>query len=220
MTRSTPAVVLWYNTHLVSDDLVSDLVNDYVELGSGSEIVVHVEKQPPVYAGLEWYIPTALCIWIVKPYADGLLKEMAKDHYAFLKQHVPKLYRRFLAPNRTLKIQRSGTSGKVAGAPTFAREFSFEANIGERQKVRLLFREDCTLEDARRGTELFCALVDDFASQSVTSPLIRALRDEMRRSGWSKLVYFDPYINELRLIDAVRSAQEKALVHVPLDLAE
>jgi hypothetical protein len=216
MTKEIPAVVLAYNAHLVADDLVSDLLNDYVGLGSGPA-TTHVEKSSPAWMGLEWAIPTALCIWFIKPYSDGLLKEMAKDHYAFLKQHVPKLYRRFLAPDRSLRVHVVATPGKVAEVPTFAREFSFEAKVGEKQKVRLLFKDDCTLEDARKGTELFCALVDDLADNSVTSPLIRALRDETRRSGWSKLVYFDSVRNELRLIDVVRSAQEKALVHVPLD---
>jgi len=216
MTKDIPAVLIYYNANLVADDLVPELLNDYVGLGSGPAIT-HVEKDPPTWAGLEWYIPTALCIWIIKPYADGLLKEMAKDHYAFLKQHVPKLYRRFLAPDRVVRVRVVGTPGKVAEVPTFAREFSFEAKIGEKQKVRLLFKDDCTLEDALRGTELFCKLVDDVADESVTSPLIRALREETRRSGWSKLVYFDPEHNELRLIDIIRSAYEKTLVHVPLD---
>jgi len=216
MTKPTPAVILYYNEHLVAHDLVADLLEDYAELGGGSAII-YGEKEPPAYAGLEWYIPTALCIWIIKPYADGLMKEMAKDHYAFLKQHMQKLYQRFLASDRALRVRVCGTQGKVAEVPTFAREFSFEAKIGAEQKVRLLFRETCTLEDARRGTELFCKLVEELADDTVTSSLVSALRNETRRSGWSKLVYFDPEHDQLRLIDVVRSAQEKTLIHVPLD---
>jgi hypothetical protein len=216
MTQAVPAVVFAYNAHLVADDVVSDLLSDYDSLSSGSA-ATHVTKEQPAWMGLQWYIPTALCIWFIKPYSDGLLKEMAKDHYAFLKQHVPKLYRRFLAPDRQLRVHVVATKGKVAEVPMFAREFSFEAKVGEKQRVRLLFKDDCTLEDARKATELFCSLVDDLSDDSMSTPLIGALRAETHRSGWEKLVYFDPEHGQLRLIDVVRSAREKGLVHVPLD---
>ena len=214
--NNLPAVVLQYNSHLIAEDLVADLLQDYVELRSGPAVIL-ASQEPPVYAGIEWYIPTAICILVIKPYADGLLKEMAKDHYAFLKVHIPKLYQRFLAPDRVARVRVTGTTGKISEVPTFAREFSFEAKIDGGQTVRLLFKEGSALDDARHGTELFCKLISDLADDTITNALVRALRGEAKRNGWTKLVYFDAVRRELRLIDALRSARENALVDVPLD---
>lgn len=49
------------------------------------------KREKEVYASSEWIIPTAIIAYVLKPYFDGFLKELAKDHYLLVKEGLKKM---------------------------------------------------------------------------------------------------------------------------------
>jgi|TARA_R110000851_G_C13082300_1_gene565908 hypothetical protein len=57
---------------------------------SGLDVVVESRPAAGPYAGVEWFIPTAIVFFVAKSYFDGFLKEAGKDHYQLLKSKLSK----------------------------------------------------------------------------------------------------------------------------------
>ena len=70
------------------DELIKTDLKPFLE--SGLE-VVYKKKEKQIFAALEWTIPTAIVVYILKPYIESFLKEAGKQHFTILSENLKKL---------------------------------------------------------------------------------------------------------------------------------
>jgi len=76
------------------DDAVSEFVTTVERPG----LELRVQHQEPTpRASMEWLAATAVVVYLAKPYFDGFLSEMGKDHYNALKRGLVALGKRLLS---------------------------------------------------------------------------------------------------------------------------
>jgi hypothetical protein len=61
-------------------------------LAEGGLSVKVETREPQTYASLEWFIPTALVVYIAKSYFDGFLREAGKNNYRSLKNALTSIW--------------------------------------------------------------------------------------------------------------------------------
>lgn len=93
------------NPHLILDYyriIPEEIINDFNSIMEDSNLnIVSNVREEKAYALLEWLIPTSLVLYITRPYFDGFLSEMGKDHYQLLKKGV----RRLWAKTRNMNVK-------------------------------------------------------------------------------------------------------------------
>jgi hypothetical protein len=68
------------------DTVPEEFLSHFTTIVRTDGLSLLVQSRPSLpYAGIEWYMPTALFVYIAKPYFESFLKEMGKDHYEVLK---------------------------------------------------------------------------------------------------------------------------------------
>lgn len=103
---------------------------------------IHVEKSSfgQVSASLEWFIPTALGIFLLKPYFESFLKSAGQDHYNILKEWLIKQ----MQMARLIKvttITSSTSPNKLLPNNTQSKSASLQFELKTKQKLNLLFDE-------------------------------------------------------------------------------
>ena len=67
------------------DSVPTEYFRDFVETVRSEKLDFRVLERPSVpMAGIEWLMPTAIFVYLAKPYFESFLKEMGKDHYALV----------------------------------------------------------------------------------------------------------------------------------------
>lgn len=108
---------------------------------SGLQLVVDQRPSGTLFASLEWFLPTALVVFISKPYFEGFLKEAGSDHYKLLKGALSRLFQRM----NGVKVSTIGSEGKVEKHRTFTIAYSIYAQIDESQaRLKFLIQENLT----------------------------------------------------------------------------
>jgi hypothetical protein len=83
------------------NDISDDFIRPFVDEIDVDGIKVKVDShEPTVWAGIGWFLPTAIMLFITRKYFDTFLQEMAKDHYKLLKGALGKLIKRTIGPER------------------------------------------------------------------------------------------------------------------------
>lgn len=143
------------------------------------------EFQPQPYGAMEWVIPTAIAVYIAKPFIDAIIKRAADDFadvvYPRLKagvtNFVKKLYIRERLPIKVIQ------SGEVQDAPN-ASIFSLYSETVTRVRVKFVFDKSLT-EEAYDGCveRAFSLLLEHHQSDSGNDELSRQiglLREDRR----------------------------------------
>lgn len=110
------------------------------------EVTVHRRSSLMIMASIDWLLPTAIVAYIFKPYFEGLLNEMGKDHYDVLKTWLKKLTE-YGSQIGYKKITSANTPDKKMYHDTQSKGISivFEAKNGK--LIKLLFDDELTKED-------------------------------------------------------------------------
>ena len=181
----------------IPDDCVAPFVNAISGGGLTCKIETREEKS---YASLEWFIPTAVVIYLVKPYFDKLLNEAAKDHYPVLKRALSALWEHFFGNSRVVRSTVIAfPHGKAAWKPTYSRSLSLVAPL-EGIAVKLLLPDDAPTEELDAATEEFLALAGRFYRGERDRWIESQLAVEGPRWGWV-MVAFDPEVGRLRVLN-------------------
>jgi hypothetical protein len=152
-----------------------------------------------VKAGLEWVIPTAVCLFVANKYLGTLLQEAAKDHYPTLKNAVLRLVRRTTGTTREIKLAVISSSAEKVRERDPA---TLTVWIVLRDSRRAVFRFDHELpaETLALATDALFRLLEahasggskDFLSQAPTflasswAPVVlRFDADKSRWQAWS-----------------------------------
>ena len=123
-----------------SEDVMSELKSD------GLNIIVQRKPQSGAMAALEWVIPTALVVYICKPYFEGFLSEAGKDHYNILRNWL----KRFVKSGRSIKVHTfyaSESSHKNPDNNTQSKSISVLLQTKSGKVIKVLFDEELTEED-------------------------------------------------------------------------
>ncbi len=190
---SDPQIGLSYWRGAIPDEVAADFASTVS--GAGLRVDVRSEE-PPIRAGIEWLLPTAVVVYVVHPYLGGFLGEMGKDHYALLKRLVVALGQRLLHQDDP-EVVMVTTSGVASRGDVYSLAFSVVARVAEHRRVKLLVPKAASESDIAAAIEAFFALLLD----------ADALESTVRESetttigGDPVLVFFDSQTETLRILD-------------------
>ena len=139
----------------------------------GLQVAESRRSHNEIFATIEWFIPTAMVLYIAKPYFESFLSEMGKDHYQLLKKGL-----KYLVEQSTkFKVTRlASNSAKLA-----SRRYSFGLSILVEAPgigtIKFLLEDDMnkSLADTAvdRITAFVAAIHGNRISEEFTSDMIR-----------------------------------------------
>src|SRR5690349_19725871 len=88
-----------------------EIAEDF-EVG-GAQVLFRRRSPGGPYAFLEWLIPTAVVLWMMKPYVEEFSKETGKLHASGLHHGLQKLWTKVFGPKPEVTSNIVGTKGKV-----------------------------------------------------------------------------------------------------------
>lgn len=120
-----------------------ELVNRFRKELETQNLNLDIRKLPTggPYASLEWAIPTLIAVYILKPYFEGFLNEMGKEHYNILKNWL----QRNSESTRLIKVTTvvaKQSSNKINAPSTQSKVFSINSITNEGHKIKFLFDEN------------------------------------------------------------------------------
>lgn len=166
-----PALVLSY-----SSPITADTFDELCRLLARSGAPIDMEERDPVgpQASMEWFIPTAVFLYIGKSYFDGILKEMGKDHYGLMKQGLKTLYARLIS-DKAPAVTVLSTAGKITASRQYSLLFSILAEAKDGLKFKLLIQESATETEYEAIVNAFIDFLDAFHKQRLSPELISEL---------------------------------------------
>src|ERR1035438_3937876 len=142
-------------------------------------------RDPEVFAAFQYLMPTAVVVYLLKPYVEKFLSKMAEDNYDLCKSAVKKLWSHLLANNRTFRPQLIGTHGKVFDSDLTV-ELSFVAKTTDEQYFRLLFPRGISASEFQKAILGFYSLIEQHDRDPQTSVLNRLA--PVGRKGYSQRI--------------------------------
>ena len=125
---------------LVPDELLTDFQALLENHSVPHEIQV---TEPQIRMSMEDYIPTALVVFLAKPFFDAFLKEAGKDTYVLLKQKLASLFQR---ANELPIISITSAGEKIANPHESSRIVSIYTVSSSGQRLKFLFPKNATEE--------------------------------------------------------------------------
>jgi hypothetical protein len=171
---------------------------------------VLVEPRPPdVFAGIEWLMPTAVVVYIARPYFEAFLKEMGKDHYLLLKRALQQLSIKFLGKNAGL-TRTLHTKGKIdTENQKYSLEFSIVAEVEARVRVKLLFDTSLSEDEYANVVKEFLDWLERLQGGVASLAELENFASTRVISG-TVLVVFNQEKNRFEVIDPLRKENHHA----------
>ncbi|MAB51111.1 MULTISPECIES: hypothetical protein [unclassified Marinobacter] len=128
---------------------------------SGLDVVVESRPAAGPYAGVEWFIPTAIVFFVAKSYFDGFLKEAGKDHYQLLKSKLSKTAAKTMQSPRIEPVLL-GTKGKVREDSPYSLALSIYAEANDGNTFKLLLPKPSYQPDYEQIVCSFLNFLNDY----------------------------------------------------------
>jgi hypothetical protein len=189
---------LWYVSGMVQDGIVNEFVSSIS--APGLSVSVEREEKYPIQAGLEWLAPTALIVFLAKPYFQSFLSEMGKDHYNLLKKALKAVANRLLG-RAGPKIRRIA-KGKGESSVKYSRAFSIYVDVSEKLTLKLLFPAELEEEGVHKIIEAYSNFIDALYAGKIDETLMAKLSGG-RVIGKTMLVAYDIEAKELCPVDPI-----------------
>lgn len=185
------------------DSIPSDVFDEFRDtvITEGLELRIDSREDGGAFAALEWLLPTAVIAYISKPYFDGFLKEMGKDHYGLLKLGFQKLRSKVFgesAPNLVLV----GSQGKISNDQPYSLDFSVIAEAEPRLAFKLLIQKDASEQEYTLILEAFLDFLAAFHSSTLDAQMIERLQTSRVLSG-TLLFAFNLETRTLETLDPI-----------------
>lgn len=199
-------------TYGTSPEQVARIAREFEAAG----FAVAVEQRKfEAFAALQYLLPTALFVYVVKPYTDKFLSKLAEDNYEQLKSALQKLWLRYLAPDRTERTYEVASSPGKLEQSELAMDLSFIANTSDGQFFKLLFKDGVPPSEFLAAVSEFYSLLHEHESDPQLSPIRKACESGRSRSQ-RILIYESDAGGRLVEVDVRGSSQQKKLVIVEL----
>ncbi|NOS96909.1 MAG: hypothetical protein HOP25_00355 [Methylotenera sp.] len=223
MQTSLPKIVIQAHAPLISDDFISF----FDELDNHEITHQFEQKEPGMYASLEWLIPTGIALYITKSYFDGLFKEIGKDHYQWIKKSFSNIYCKALGsePEFEYKIF---SAGKQKMPVYFSGNLSIVYSTQSGSKIKLLFPLDITHDDYTNSCEQFFRLLESYETGMLDNSLSAEIEIQIAQKmqllpsefafkqkvtpSISILIYWDQNHETFYIADPIVSSKTKTLV--------
>lgn len=140
------------------------------------------------FAGIEWLMPTAVLVYVAKPYFESFLKEMGKDHYDLLKKGFNKLYERFAGP-RASDVKAVATQGKSSKDQPYSLFFSVVAEAPDGVRLKLLIPRPIEQAEYEIAISGFLDLVQSTYGGDVPEDVATTFKDAPITSGTVLVTY-------------------------------
>jgi hypothetical protein len=118
-------------------------------------------REHDIYAGVEWFLPTALVVYISKSYFDGFLKEMGKDHYLLLKNALIKI------KSKLQEYKLTASKGKISKESIYTFSFSIYAEADNDQRFKLLIQKDIAETEYEEIIEAFLNFLSSYNNKTL-----------------------------------------------------
>ena len=194
MDSQTADVIFAYEGNPYADEICTE----FRDVVSADGLNLHCEQMPSsrAWAGVEWVLPTAFMVWIAKPYFDGFLGEMGKDHYVALKAGIRALADRLAGFN----VTKIGTPGKVAPVQPYSLIFSVWLNRDDDTRFKFLIPIDLTEEETETAWDSFFTFLVSW-NASAMAPSDRAPYEITRPMGRVVLLAYSPDTRRIEVVD-------------------
>jgi hypothetical protein len=202
-----------YELKTVRNELVPEVeVQEfYDDLKASDFFVLEKEFDNVVYNSLDWIIPSAFGIYILKPYFEAFLKEAGKDHYQVLKKAITgKVLPKFLCENAPCKLRRITTGGLVK-ENFFSGSFSISSSInysGKQVEIKLLFPENSDDDYSAKAIDKFSSLVSNYTDKDLGDLLQKKSRFPISTSCF----WYNSESGQMEILDVVESLRKKQII--------
>jgi hypothetical protein len=190
-------------THLAIvqiDTVPEEYLRDFTTIVRTGGLSLLVQSRPSLpYAGIAWFMPTALFVYIAKSYFESFLKEMGKDHYEVLKNGLRGLHKRVAGPDAP-EVTFVSSADKVPREQPYFLFFSVVVEGPEGNRFKLLIPRPIT--EAEFGTAIlaFLEFAEQLHSWKLEKGTATAIMD-ISKIGGTVLMAFDTSEKRLKLID-------------------
>ena len=159
------------------------------------------------YAGLEWLVPTAIVVYLAKPYFNSFLSEAGKDHYQLLRKALIKIAKRYIGKEApVLQVMSAGGKGKVPSGK-YSLVFSVVADLGFGTAVKLLIESDLEHPQVELATTVFLGFINAMHQGQADLLQIQGM-ESVRPSGGLLLVRYDQMSQRLVAVDPLPKRNE------------
>lgn len=163
---------------LYVDRIEDTFFDEFISTVDRNDLGLLVEGRPESgpFACAEWFIPTAIAVFLGKPYFESFLKEMGKDHYTLLKKGISNLCFKTVSSRRFEPILMSCQDGKLNQNNPYTLSFSVMAETGSGYNFKLLLPKLNEDFDYHKATEKFMDFIADYHSDGELSQAFEIIR--------------------------------------------
>ncbi|MCC2604418.1 hypothetical protein [Planctobacterium marinum] len=173
------------NVGVVHIDVIEEsFFDEFVATVDQMEVGLDLKKMPKPgpFACAEWFIPTTIAVFLGKPYFESFLKEVAKDHYEFLKKGISELC------DKTIKTRRFeptlySSAGKKNNDNPYTLSFSVIAETASGFTFKLLLPKLCDEFEYQKATDAFLDFMADYYSAGELSQAYEIIKMNGRHRG-------------------------------------
>lgn len=180
------------------ESIPRDLIDPFLNEVSDDRIEIVEGRRPDamLFASVEWFVPTAVFLYLSKGYFDGFLQAAGEDHYELLKKTIPRWFSR-LSHIRVSYV--ASANKKLRDDNPFTGAISLMGE-GEGNAFKLMFRHEADETEIAQSIVAFLEFLRHFHSGKPLSDFIADF-EPSERFERLRLVYFDVEAQKLRLLD-------------------
>ena len=204
-----------YEIKTIRNEIVpeAEVQEFYDELKLNEFIISEKEFDNAVYASLDWLIPSAFGVYILKPYFEAFLQEAGKEHYEVLKNAISKIIvPKFLGENAPLKSRRMTTGGEFKES-YFSGSFSISSSINysnRKVEIKLLFPEGSGDEHCAKAIDKLSSLLSIYSDEELGDLIQKKSKHPIGVSCF----WYNQESDEIELLDVIQSSMKKQIISV------
>ncbi|GHF24223.1 hypothetical protein GCM10017044_18550 [Kordiimonas sediminis] len=183
----------------VLDTFPDEFIDEFREGIWGQDVKLYVEKRPEamMFAAIDWFIPTAVFLFIAKSYFDGFLSQMGQDHYLLLKTAFSKLI-----PNGSVKtVKHVSSPNKSTSDVQCSSAFSCFIEVEGIGTVKFSFiEENLNLEEVEQVSDQLVKFLQCLQKNRLSAAFKKKM---LAKRQFSKLVIisYDVKANKFVLVE-------------------
>lgn len=184
-----------------AESIPRELIDPFLNAVSDDriEIIEEPRHDAILFASVEWFIPTAVFLYLSKGYFEGFLQAAGEDHYELLKKTIPQWFTR-LSHIRVTYL--ASANKKLRADNPFTGAISLLGE-GKGNAFKLMFRHKADENEIAQSIVAFLEFLRHFHSGKPPGDFIADfdLSEPVERL---RLIYFDVDAQKLRQLDPRR----------------
>ncbi len=172
---------------IVADEFPKSEIDIYTnEIDSENlNLLVHKSSFNRIFASWDWAIPTLIAVHILKPYFDGFLKEVAKDHYGILKDWLKKV----AVDLKQIKVSIiTATESTKKKTDNQSKTFSIESRLSNGEKLKFLFDDNLDIQSWHIAIDKALKILEEHFTDGESDELtIEIKNNHLEKSIYARL---------------------------------